>query len=191
VAEREASGEFDYLLGDRTDARQDVDVTSHDLTPPDEPVDQVWADEPAGPLNGSFNAFDETSWYFEPAPAPWYRTKQSLTALIATGAAAVALVVSGVLLAFQGSGGTVDESTSVTPTAPTSVASSAPSSSPAPPPPPPPPETSAEPAPPPAQTYQPRTPRVTKEPEIGVTRTPVTRSPLSVSPQRPGNRGTR
>jgi hypothetical protein len=38
------------------------------------------------------------------------------------------------------------------------------------------------------QTVQSRPPRSTKEPEIGVTRTPVTRSQLSVAPPRPGRR---
>jgi hypothetical protein len=199
VAEREASGEFDYLIGDLTEPRQETDWSDGGDAWPDEATqhefDQQWADGPAPaphPQDGSFDAFDENTWYFEPAPAPWYRTKQSLTALLATAAASIALVVCGVLLVFRGGPApAVDESTSVTPTAPTTVASAAPSTSPQPPAPPPPPpaptETSAERVVPPAPTYQPPSTRA-KPPEIGVTRTPVTRMPLSVSPQRPGVR---
>jgi hypothetical protein len=189
VAEREASGDFDYLLGTPSGGDARVDESGGQRG------DEVWTDESAGGGDGSFNAFDTNTWYFEPEPAPWYRTKSALTALIATAAAASALVVSGVLLVFGSSSTTGEEPASVTPAAPTTVASSvsaAPSSSPEPPPPPPPPpppEEAAAPVAPPAQTYQPRAPRTTKEPEIGVTRTPVTRSPLSVSPPRPGNRG--
>jgi hypothetical protein len=202
VAEREASGEFDYLMGDLTEA----EVSSGDDVPPeqatpqelddrqpgdyhwDQPNDGVWVEQAGGHDDGPFDAFDENTWYFEPAPVPWYRSKLAVTALIATVAAAGALVVSGVLLLFRGPDTAVDDSTTpVTPTAPTTVASSeSETPEPPPPPPPPPPVTSAEPVAPPAQTFAPRTPRPTKQPEIGVTRTPVTRSPISVSPQRPG-----
>ena len=51
--------------------------------------------------DGAFDAFDSNSWYFEPAPAPWYRGKQALIALIAASTAAAALVVAAVLLVFQ------------------------------------------------------------------------------------------
>jgi hypothetical protein len=195
VAEREASGEFDYLIGDRTvaDAPERAEVLPRQV--PVDPDDGLWVGETETSDDGSFDPFDERTWYFEPAPVPWYRSKQALTALIATAAAAVAIVVSGVLLVFRGpgSGADVDATTPVTPTAPSTVASSVASSESASspePPPPPPPETSAAPAEPPAQTYQPQAPRSTKEPEIGVTRTPVTRSQLSVAPQRPGGHGT-
>jgi hypothetical protein len=205
VAEREAPGEFDYLIGDLTEA----EVSSGDDVPPeqatpqefddrlpdqyqwDQPDDGGWVEQPASDDDAPFDAFDENTWYFEPAPVPWYRSKVAVTALIATAAAAIALVVSGVLLLVGGPDTAVDDSTtSVTPTAPTTVASSesetTPESPPPLPPPPPPPETSAEPVAPPAQTLAPRAPRPTSKPEIGVTRTPVTRSPLSVAPQRPG-----
>ena len=158
----------------------------------DQPNDGVWVEHDEGHADGPFDAFDENTWYFEPAPVPWYRSKLGVTALIATVAAASALVVSGVLLLFRGPDTAVDDATtSVTPTAPTTVASSESETSEPPPPPPPPappppPETSAAPVAPPAQTFAPRTPRTTKQPEIGVTRTPVTRSPMSVAPQRPG-----
>lgn len=58
---------------------------------------------------GSFDAFDPSTWRFEPAPVPWYRRKQALTALIAVAAAAGAIVVSGVLLLFDGSGAVHEE----------------------------------------------------------------------------------
>lgn len=201
MAEREASGDFDYLLGDQTQA--DVWTADDALPEPapseglgyaprdehaDDPDDGFGATGPDATRDGSVDAFDTNTWYFEPVPLPWYRTKQAVTAMIAAAAAAAALVVSAVLLAFSGPSTTVDETISVTPTAPTTVASSGSATTPAPPPPPPPPQTSAEPVAPPVETYERRAPRTTKEPEIGVTRTPVTRSQLSVAPQRPGIR---
>ena len=194
------------MIGDRTEADwSDGDDALPEPVPPDEfdyalrdddqwddPDDGFWSNEAEPERNGSsFDAFDASTWYFEPSPPPWYRTKRSLTALIASIAAAAALVVSAVLLVFRAPSTTVEEGTSVTPTAPTTVQSSTQRETSAPPPPPPPPETSASPIDPgPAQTYRPRNPppRTSKEPEIGVTRTPVTRSPISVSPQRPGSR---
>jgi hypothetical protein len=222
VAEREAPGDFDYLCDDPAD----VDgLTSHDQDfevqqaaeldhPPsdpgadlwDEPDDNFWDNQPdvrdVGDT-GHFDAFNVTTWSFKPAPTPWYRTKQALTALIAASAAVAAIVVSGVLLVFRGQGGDIvnEVTSSATPTAPTSAApvplasSEAPSSpsSPAPPPPPPlppppglppPPPESAAPPVNPAPRYNPTyEPRPTKPPEIGVTRTPVTRLPISVAPQ--------
>ena len=66
----------------------------------DEPADGFWSD--AEPVrDGAFDAFDSNSWYFEPAPAPWYRGKQALIALIAATTAAAALVVAAVLLVFR------------------------------------------------------------------------------------------
>lgn len=69
---------------------------------------------------------------------------------------------------------------------------SVPALPPPPPPPPPPPETSeaAPPPPPPVQTQRPRSPstRQSRAPEHNVTRTPVTRSPISVAPNRPAQR---
>jgi hypothetical protein len=199
VAEREASGEFDYLIGDLAEAdvsngddafRDQVPAQDADNPPRgdyhwDEPQEPACTGDDEGDADRSFDAFDENTWYFEPAPAPWYRTKQAITALIATATAAIALVVSGVLLLFGGPGNSVESTTSVTPTAPSTVASSESASSPEAPPP---PATSAQPIAPPAETYRPQPTRSTKPPEIGVTRTPVTRSPLSVAPQRPGPR---
>ncbi|MCV7282037.1 hypothetical protein H7J88_20620 [Mycolicibacterium flavescens] len=182
MAEREASGDFDYLFDD------EGEQSGAALPAASGEVPEIGADY------RSFDAFDSDTWYFEPAPPPWYRTRKTATLLAAISLAAIAIVVSGVLLVFDRPSGTaVDEVTTVSPTAQSSAPP--PSSSrpepPPPPPPPPPAETSAAPAPAPAQTNRPRTPstRTTREqPEIGVTRTPVTRSPISVAPQRPDQR---
>jgi hypothetical protein len=218
VGEREASGDFDYLWDDPADAdgltsddavlevqpAGELDSPRDDLW--DEPGDNFWDNQPDPDDNGHFDAFNVTTWSFKPAPTPWYRTKQALTAIIAASAAVAAIVVSGVLLVFRGPGGTVDEVTSsVTPTAPTSaqpvpVATSAAPEPPLPPPPPPEaaspgtaaPETAAPETALPvntAPTYEaPRVqPRQTKGPEIN-----VTRSPISVAPQpRTGHSGNR
>lgn len=144
---------------------------------------------------GSFDAFDPSTWRFEPAPAPWYRRGQARTALIAVAAAAAAIVVSGVLLLVDGSGAVHEEpapapastapSTAASTPAPTSVVPPPPPA--APPPPPPPAEVSAQPiAPAPAQTAEESPTREMKKPEFGVTRTQETRRPISVAPRRPG-----
>ena len=229
MAEREVSGDFDYLWNDPAD----VDgLTSHDqvfeaepaeeLDPPlndpgddlwDEPDDNFWDNQTDPDAPGHFDAFNINNWNFTPAPTPWYRTRQAVTAIIAASTAMAAIVVSAVLLVFRGEGDTVvdDVTSSVTPTAPTSAAPAQVASSEAPPPPlPPPPETASPPpetaapetaapetaSPPPetaaspantAPSYNPTyQPRPTKEPEIGVTRTPITRSPISVAPQPRG-----
>ena len=164
MAEREASGDFDYLFDDPADADgltghapafdpeapEDLDSrTSPDDDLWDDPDDNFW-DRDAESANGDyFDAFDTKTWHFTPAPTPWYRTKHAMTALIAAAAAMVAIVVSGVLLVFRAPGNTDDSTTSVTPTASTSAAptSAAPTSAA-------PPERSADsaapPAPPPA-----------------------------------------
>jgi hypothetical protein len=186
VVEREASGDFDYLLDDIVDdadaaeSGSDPDVGYFDL-------------EQVPGRDMSFDAFDENTWYFEPAPPPWYRTKRTLGLLVVAVVAAVALVVSGVLLIFRTPGQPVDDkptpvSQTVQTTAPVRTETRV-SEPPPPPPPRPPVPTSAVPAaPPPPATYRPRSasPRTGRDPEIGVTRTPVTRSPISVAPQRPG-----
>ena len=217
MVERGASGDFDYLWDDPADADG---LTSHDQAfkagqaeelehPANDPGDDLW-DEPADSFwdnqldpddPGHFDAFNDNTWSFKPAPTPWYRTRQALTAIIAASAAVAAIVVAGVLLVFRGSGSTVDQVTSsVTPTAPTSAApvsvesSKAPPPPLAPPPPPlPPPPPPLPPPPPPSETaaspvnpaprYEPPPvqPRQTKGPEIN-----VTRSPISVAPQPRG-----
>ena len=210
MAEREASGDFDYLWDDPADADG---LTSHDQVfdaPPaadpdhrlndpgddlwDEPDDNFWDNEPQPDDAGHFDAFNNNAWTFTPQPTPWYRTRQALTAIIAAFVAMAAIVVSGVLLVFRGPDHNVNDVTSsVTPTAPTSAAPiplATTEEKPSPLPPPPPETASAENTGP---AYSPTVqPRPTKAPEIGVTRTPVTRSPISVAPQprgpRTGNR---
>jgi hypothetical protein len=193
VAEREAPGKFDYLFEEIPAADSSSDQALLESPTFDDEEEGYYPAEP-GPGHGvTFDAFDSSTWYFEPAPPPWYRTKQTLVVLFAAGIAAVALVVSSVLLVVRPSTTAIEEATTATPTAPTTaetrtrVATSAPS--PPPPPPPPPVEVSAEPVAPAPQTQRPRSPstRTSREPEIGVTRTPATRSPISVAPQRPGN----
>jgi hypothetical protein len=190
VAEREASGDFDYLIGDPAEAPADTEVPD-DVLPAAASPDE--SDQAIPVRNGAFDAFDTDTWYFEPAAPPWYRRKQALTALLAAAAAASALMVATVLLVFRSPGTAEDGVTSVEPTASTTAVSTelASTSRPPPSPPPPPPETSAAPIDArPAQTARPQSPstRTTKAPEIGVTRTPVTRSPISVAPGRPGSR---
>ena len=230
MAEREASGDFDYLWDDPAD----VDgLTSHDQVfeaepaedvdqPLNDPGDDLWDEsddnfrdyhpDPDDP--GHFDAFNINTWSFRPAPTPWYRSRQAVTAIIAASAAMVAIVVSAVLLVFRGQGDTVtdDVTSSVTPTAPTSAAPVQVASSEGPPPPlppppetatpPPPPETAspppppetASPPPPPETAASPVNPAPTYEaPRVQPRQTKgpeinVTRSPISVAPQPRGNR---
>ena len=192
VVEREAPGDFDYLFDDQADADESAERAPDDLYD-DLDGENVWERDAASADDGAFDAFDTNTWYFAPAPTPWYRTKPAVTALIAATAAMVAIVVSGVLLVLRAPGGSNDATTTVTPTAPTSAAPETVASSSAlpPPPPPPPPETSASSVNTAPDVDRPRVrPRESKEPEIGVTRTPVTRSPISVAPQpRTGRSG--
>lgn len=187
MAEREASGDFDYLFDDPADADGlSDDSPDDDLW--DDPDDGFWDRDAESSDDGTFDAFDTNTWYFAPAPTPWYRTKQAMTALVAATAAMAAIVVSGVLLVFRAPGDTDDATTTVTPTAPTSAAAETVASSsavpPPPPPPPPPAETSASSVNTAPDVDYPRVrPRESKQPEIGVTRTPATRSPISVAPQ--------
>ena len=205
MVEREASGDFDYLWDDPTDADG---LTSHDpefeaqsaeasdelLKGPgddqwDDPDDNFWDNQPdVDDDHDRFDAFNDHTWSFKPAPVPWYRTKQAMTAIVAASAAVAAIVVSGVLLVFRGDSGTEHHVTSsVTPTAPTSAAPVEVASSEAPPPelpPPPPPPETASPVSQAPRYEAPRVqPRQTKGPEIN-----VTRSPLSVAPQPRGQR---
>ena len=196
MAEREASGDFDYQLDDPGE----VDgVTSLDAAPEaeesgdfdylfrdadDDPWEDPLADDTEdGDADGYFDAFNAGTWNFQPAPPPWYRTKQAVTVILAAAAATAAIVVAGVLLVFRGPSNAIDETTSVTPTAPTSaapteLATNAPEPPPLPPPPPP-SETIASPENPAPVYTNPRVePRQTKAPEIN-----VTRSPMSVAPQ--------
>jgi hypothetical protein len=188
VAETEASGDFGH---DQVVEPETIDELDYQLAEPDDDTDR-------------FNAFDANTWTFQPEPPPWYRTKPAVAALIAATIATVALVVAVVLLAFRGPSARDDDApASPSPTAPTSAPSTPATTSPPaplpPPPPPPPPPAPPPPAPPPPATAEapadsgpangpPPQPRQTKEPEFGVTRTPETRSPISVAPQiRPRN----
>lgn len=142
-----------------------------------------------------FDAFNANTWHFKAPPPPWYRTRQALIALAAVAAAVVALVVSVVLLALGGPSDTDEAPATDTSPTPTTAASTPDTTSALPPPsppPPPPPATSASSAssvaPPPVYDRPRYEPRPTKPPEIGVTRTPVTRTQISVAPQpRPGS----
>jgi hypothetical protein len=196
VAEREASGDFDYLWDDPTDVAgftSDDDDSVAQLNDPgddlwDDPDDSFWDNQPDVDDHDRFDAFNDNTWSFQPAPTPWYRTRQAMGAMIAASAAVVAIVVSGVLLVFRGPVETVNHVTSsVTPTAPTSaepiqVASSSVATEPSHPPPPP-PESIASPVNPPPSPNSTYAPQPTKAPEVNVTRTPITRQPISVAPQ--------
>jgi hypothetical protein len=137
------------------------------------------------------------AWDFKVSTTgPWYRSKRVLIA--AAAMAAVALVLSGVIVFTRVSGAGVEESTPVSPSNPT-TAGPAPSSqapvlstavAPPPPlPPPPPPAPSADQiTAPPTRGYTPprrSAPAQSDMPEIGVTRTPITRAPLSATPPPP------
>jgi hypothetical protein len=205
VVERGDPGDSDYtgdiVTGGATSESADERIASdsgpdHDYllndVPQGHPVGIAWSETEWGhperqpeptPSDGRFDAFNASTWNFKPAPPPWYDSTQAKLAIAAVSLAAVALVVSIVLLLFQGSSGEDSEPSPTTTTAPTTttVSSEAP-----PPPPPPPPPTSQTPEQAPV-IVRPRQPtRQSNKPEIGVTRTPVTRSPISVSPQRPG-----
>lgn len=186
MAEREASGNFDYLFDDPT-LLQEIDGDVDDLLddPGDVPWDEPW-DGPDDERDGFHPVNAATG--FRP-PTAWYRTRQVTAVLVAAATAVIAIVVSGVLLVFRSGPSGVDESTTVTPTAPSSAApaparSTSKPPSPAPPPPPPPPDSAEQINPEPTVDYRPTSqPRPAKKPEIGVTRTQETRSPISVAPR--------
>ncbi|OBA92592.1 hypothetical protein A5662_20985 [Mycobacteriaceae bacterium 1482268.1] len=184
MAEKGASQDVEHLW-EETDGSDVVDDDSVYASEPN--LDYLLGSQAQG--YDRFDAFDENTWgaVFTPvAPAPWYRSPRARTLLIVSGAALSAIVVSLVLLMFRGPSAEhqqrapVPSTTAVTTTPLATATSEAP---PPPPPPPPPPE----PAPVnegPAVVHPTVRPRATKEPEIGVTRTPATRSPISVAPQQ-------
>jgi hypothetical protein len=153
-----------------------------------EPYEDQYLNEYAEPDDDRFDAFNANTWQFKAPATPWYRTRQALFALAAVVAALIALVVSVVLLVVHGPSDTDETPATNTSSTPTTAAST-PDTTSALPPPPPPPETSASPIAPPPVYNRPRgEQRPTKQPEIGVTRTPVTRTQISVAPQpRPGS----
>ena len=206
MPEKGASGDVDYPWED-ADGSDGVDVF-------DDEYDESYVEQDGHVDAGShrdldyllgeqahrhdgFDAFDESTWddeVFTPVAAtPWYRSRQALPLLIASGAAVSALVVSVVLLLVRDSSPgapPVPSPTTTAVTTPVATATSRQPPPPAPPPPaPPPPPEEAPPQPPavnqaPAPVIRPPArPRQTKEPEIGVTRTQETRSPISVAPQ--------
>jgi hypothetical protein len=214
----ETAEDFGYLLGDPPDEQKQLDGAAPDdragwtgwedarpLDPEsrgelyrdqyadqhDDPWGDPYTDEYADPDDDRFDAFNANTWHFKAAPPPWYRTRQALIALAAVAAAIVALVVSVVLLALGGPSDTDETPATDTSSTPTTAASTPDTTSalpPPPPPPPPPPETSASSVAPPVYNGPRYQPRPTKPPEIGVTRTPVTRTQISVAPQpRPGS----
>ena len=141
-----------------------------------------------------FNAFDQNTWDEDFTPVsttPWHRSPQSRTLLIASAVALSAIVISVSLLVFRSPSRSGEPSPADTTTAVTTPLATATSERPPPPPPPPP-----EPPPPEPSTadeapvvIRPTVrPRPTNKPEIGVTRTPQTRSPISVAPQQRGPR---
>lgn len=139
---------------------------------------------------------DSGAWDFKvSAAAPWYRSRRLVIASVAVAVAAI--VATGILVLLRSPG--ADESVSPTtpgtaeskPAEPTPALSS-PSAPPPPalpaPPPPPPPTAAEEITGPATRPYSPprrSAPSQSDMPEIGVTRTPVTRAPLSATPPPP------
>jgi hypothetical protein len=188
--------EFGYLLDDPAEDQGPFEGTDPETGElyDDQYTDQ-YADQYGEPDDDRFDAFNANTWHFKAPPPPWYRTRQALIALAAVAAAVVALVVSVVLLALGGPSDTDEAPATDTSPTPTTAASTPDTTSALPPPsppPPPPPATSASSAasvaPPPVYERPRYEPRPTKPPEIGVTRTPITRTQISVAPQpRPGS----
>ena len=133
MAEREAPGDFDYLFDDPADPA-DIDEVTGDAHAPEGLDDDQW-DEPDGNFwdrdaqltdDGQFDAFNTNTWYFRPAPTPWYRTKQAMTALIAAAAAMALAIVGCRLCCWRSALPTTPMThitTTVTPTAPISQTS--------------------------------------------------------------------
>lgn len=141
-------------------------------------------------VNGQLRASDTSTLTFRAPPAPWYHAKQARIALVAAAAAVVAVPIVVLVL---------PDSSSTAPAPPTSVAPQPSKTQPAlssaapapinlppplpPPPPPPPPPEDAPSAPTYNEPYWTRPAEPSEKPDIGVTRTPVTRAPISVAPQ--------
>lgn len=193
MPEKEASGDFDYLW-EKTDGSDGVDVVDHGVAAGDAyaseaDLDYLLADDDPHPHDG-FDAFDENTWDESFAPVaspPWYRSTQARTLLFASGTALAAIVVSVVLLVVKGSPAEnaptpAPSSTVLTTTTPLATATRE-APPPLPPPPPPPPSEPAVVNEAPSVVRPPVRSNPSKAPEIGVTRTPVTRLPISVAPQ--------
>ena len=192
MAERGASGDFDYLR-EETDGSDGVDVVDEGNAYGSEPDhDYLLADGDQKAHDG-FDAFDENTWDEDFTPVSvttWHRSSQARTLMIASAVSLSAIVVSVVLLVFRGSPAadepTPSESTPPTTTPLATATVKQPPPEPPPPPPPPPEPSVVNEAP--AVVRPTVRPRPTKQPEIGVTRTPVTRLPISVAPQQRGPR---
>ena len=171
----------EYVDAPRTDAEFDYLLD-------EDHGDPAWTAPPPEHDGQTFDAFNASTWNFQPVQSSWYQTGHNRTVLAAVSIAAAALVVSVVLLAFRGSGaGTAPGPASDASTAPTTATASVATSAEAPPPPPP----VAPPPPPPPSVSEvvTRAPVVerpaqpTRKPEIN-----VTRAPLSVHPNMPGTK---
>ncbi len=103
VAEKGASGDFDYLR-EQSDGSDGVDVFDEENGDASESdLDYLLAEAEPQEHDG-FDAFDENTWdeVFTPVPkTPWYQSRQALILLIASGTALSAIVISVVLLAFR------------------------------------------------------------------------------------------
>src|ERR1700755_1651067 len=96
VAEKGASGDFDYLR-EESDGSDGVDVYDEGNEYESEPdLDYLLAaDEPQE--RDGFDAFDENTWgevFTSTSTTPWYRSGQAQTLLLASGAALSAIVIS-------------------------------------------------------------------------------------------------
>ena len=193
MAEKGASGDFNYLR-EETDGSDGVDVVDEGNAHASEADLGYLLAEGELKEHDGFDAFDENTWdeVFTPVPTEqWHRSSQARTLLIASAAALSAIVISVVLLVFRGSPAADEpvpsESTPPTTTPLATATSEQPPPEPPPPPPPPPPEPSTM-NEAPAVVRPTVRPRPTNKPEIGVTRTPATRLPISVAPQQRGPR---
>ncbi|MDT5005931.1 MAG: hypothetical protein QOJ24_3107 [Mycobacterium sp.] len=196
MAERGASGDFDYLR-EETDGSDGVDVVDEGNAYTSEPDHDYLLAEDEHKAHDGFDAFDENTWDEDFTPVSvttWHRSSQARTLMIASAVALSAIVVSVVLLVFRGSPAADEPAPTESPPPPTTPLATAtatatveqpPPEPPAPPPPPPEPSVVNE---APAVIRPTVRPRPTKQPEIGVTRTPVTRLPISVAPQQRGPR---
>lgn len=182
-----------------------VDLRRTDVydVPGDDRADVATVAAAAGPVDQTWESRLSRSgaWDFKVSNAkPWFRTRAAGVALIVAATAAAGVAV--VLLISGGSSPAVEETkvapverSAPSPTSnapvPTTITNAPPPPLPLPPPPPPSPEPSVEVLnPPPAATrdyYPPQrqSPSESKQPEIGVTRTPVTRAPMSATPPPP------
>lgn len=187
----------------RYPAEYDPDDPDPEPTPAPQHEETPWSGI-LGPRNGRPGAPQATSWESKLANSgawdfkvsttgPWYRSKRVLIA--AAAVAVVALVLTGVIVFTGGSDSGVEEPAPVSPSSPTTVGPAPSSPSPvlstevAPPPLPPPlPPSADQITVAPTRGYTPprrSAPSESNVPEIGVTRTPVTRVPFSATPPPP------